>query len=198
MPVKKPQLTIADKWRRFGLAIVSPWAWIHLLKLINYYNYAHVLPRKRMRSSRDCQISPAATFAQGERISLGRRVLVGEGCRIWAGPSVARIEIGDDTLLGPNVLVTAASYDFRAGSPVSDQPMLEADISIGRDVWVGAGAAILMGSNIGDGAVIGANSVVRGVIPSGVVAAGTPARKIGERPLVGAAYRRDGADNAFC
>lgn len=53
-----------------------------------------------------------ATFSYGERITLGHRVLVGEGCRLWAGPSAARVVIGDDTLLGPNVLVTAASYDY--------------------------------------------------------------------------------------
>ena len=52
---------------------------------------------------------------------------------------------------------------------------------IGDDVWIGAGAAVLPGSRVGTGAVIGANSVVTTEIPAHEIWAGVPARKIGER-----------------
>lgn len=181
MPVKKPQLNRTAKLRRFCLAMVSPRAWVQLLKVVNYYHYSHVVPLRQAARSSDCQISPTAAFSYGSRIEIGSRVLIGEGCKVWAGPLAASISIGNDTLLGPNVVITAASYDFRKGSPLSEQPMLESDIEIGKDVWVGAGAVILMGSKIGDGAVVGANSVVRGVIETGAVVAGSPARRIGDR-----------------
>ena len=47
-------------------------------------------------------------------------------------------------------------------------------------MWIGSGAVILAGTTIGDNTVIGAGSVVKGNIPSGVVAAGVPCRVIRE------------------
>lgn len=54
-------------------------------------------------------------------------------------------------------------------------------LNIGSDVWVAAGAVILRGVNIGDGAVIGANSVVTREVPPYAVVAGSPARIIKQR-----------------
>ena len=50
------------------------------------------------------------------------------------------------------------------------------DDRIGRNVWIGAGANILPGVSIGDGAVIGAGSVVTRDVPAGATAFGNPAR----------------------
>jgi acetyltransferase-like isoleucine patch superfamily enzyme len=50
--------------------------------------------------------------------------------------------------------------------------------SVGNDVWIGAGARIIGGVSIGDGAVIGAGSVVTKDIPPYTIAAGNPARVI--------------------
>jgi len=49
-------------------------------------------------------------------------------------------------------------------------------VRIGSDVWIGGGAIILPGVTIGDGAVIGAGSVVTRNVGPGVIAAGNPAR----------------------
>jgi acetyltransferase-like isoleucine patch superfamily enzyme len=54
-------------------------------------------------------------------------------------------------------------------------------IRIGRDVWVGSGSCILPGVTIGDGAVIGANSVVTQNIPPHSVVAGIPAHIVKKR-----------------
>ena len=51
-------------------------------------------------------------------------------------------------------------------------------ISIGQDCWIGSGAKILAGVTIGNGAVIGANSVVTKDIPPFAIAVGSPARVI--------------------
>jgi maltose O-acetyltransferase len=53
-------------------------------------------------------------------------------------------------------------------------------VTIGADVWVGGGAIILPGVQVGDRAVIGAGSVVTRDVPAGVFAAGNPCRVIRE------------------
>jgi acetyltransferase-like isoleucine patch superfamily enzyme len=58
------------------------------------------------------------------------------------------------------------------------QPHTSKPILIGRDVWIGRGSCILPGVTIGEGAVIGANSVVTGDISDFAIAAGAPAKVI--------------------
>lgn len=54
-------------------------------------------------------------------------------------------------------------------------------IEIGNDVWIGARSVILSGVKIGNGAIIAANSVVTKDIPEYAIAAGVPAKVIGQR-----------------
>ena len=183
MAVQKKHVTRWRRSQRFISSISTPKAWVHLLKLINFYNYAHVQPMRWLQRGSDCAISPTATFSYGERITIGARVLIGEDCRLWAGPSEGRVIIGDDAMLGPGVLITAASYRFNDGAPIRRQIVNEADVVIGSDVWIGARVTILPGTVIGDGCVVGAGSVVRDSTPPMNVIAGVPARIVGQRIL---------------
>jgi len=159
----------------------DPRAWLHLAKIVNYYNQSHVRPLRELRIGPDAAISPDAVFSNASRITLGDRVRIGSRCHLWAGPSTGQITFGNDVLLGPDVMVTAASYRFRDGAPVSEQLMDEADIVIGHDVWLGTRAVVLAGVTIGDGAVIAAGAVVRADVPSGAIVAGVPARMVAQR-----------------
>lgn len=183
VPRPKPGITRKDKRRRFFGSMLDPRAWAHGLKLINYYNYAHVRPLRRIRLGSGAAISPNATFSNPEHIAIGARVRIGTRCILWAGHARGRILIGDDVMFGPGVLVTAASYRFNDGHPVTDQAMDEADVVIGDDVWLGAGAIIMPGTRIGAGAIIGAGAVVRGDIPAMAIAVGMPARVVGHRRI---------------
>ena len=60
-------------------------------------------------------------------------------------------------------------------------PSSHGDVTIGNDVWVGLGATVLSGVTVGDGAVLGAKSVVTGDVPPYAVAAGNPARIVKTR-----------------
>jgi acetyltransferase-like isoleucine patch superfamily enzyme len=62
-----------------------------------------------------------------------------------------------------------------------DQTMEIAPIIIGRDVIVGVNSVILRGVRIGDGAVVGAGSVVVGTVPPGEIWVGNPAKKLRDR-----------------
>ncbi|MEM6593339.1 MAG: acyltransferase [Pseudomonadota bacterium] len=161
--------------RRAALSIFDPRAWLHLLKIVNYYNHTHVMPRRALSHGKATAISPTASFSNAHNIRLGNGCHIGAHCALWAGETHGKIIAGDNLLLGPNVMMTAASYRYNAGAPVTKQPMKEATIRIGHDVWIGTNAVILPGAHIGDGAIIGAGVVVRGAVaPRAVVALQTP------------------------
>ncbi len=99
-------------------------------------------------------------------------VLYGHGgLRIGSGVAIA----------GLSMLVPGNHRFAQLDKPIRAQGTEPLPISIGDDVWIGAGVMVLGGSSISDGCVIGAGSVVRGQLPPRVVAAGVPARIIRSR-----------------
>ena len=71
------------------------------------------------------------------------------------------IKIGNYVQMGNNVVIVDHNHDFR--NPQTGQ-YTYAPITIGNNVWIGANAIILQGTTIGDGAVIGAGSIVSGSV----------------------------------
>lgn len=185
LQARKPQLA---RWRR-GLrlvaSVVDPRAWLHVFKLVNYYNYSHVEPLRHIVRGPECAISPNAVFSNPRNIVLGKGVRIGADCRLWAGHGLGRIIVGDDVLFGPDVLVTAASYRYNDGQPVTRQMMDEADVVIGDDVWFGTRVVVLPGVRIGDGAIVAAGAIVKDHVPPMAIVAGQPARVVGTRKLPG-------------
>jgi acetyltransferase-like isoleucine patch superfamily enzyme len=180
-PPRKRQLSILARAARGVFAVIDPRAWAHLLRMVNYYNYSHVTPRRKVRFGAAPAISPDVVFSNPERIVIGDRVRIGSRCHIWAGPRDGHVRIGNDVLFGPEVMITAATYNYNEGSPVTTQTMREADVVIGNDVWLATRAVILPGARIGDGAIIAAGAVVKGDVPAFAIVAGMPARVVGAR-----------------
>jgi acetyltransferase-like isoleucine patch superfamily enzyme len=185
MVARKHSLSRSRRLLRLVLGVLDPRAWAHLFRMLNYWNHTHVAPLRRVRRGPGAAISPDAAFANPERIEIGARVRIGARTTLWAGPAEGRIVIGDDVLFGPDVLVTAAGYRFDDGRPVTDQLMDEADVVIGDDVWIGAKAVLLPGARLGDGVVVAAGAVVRGMVEPFKVVAGVPARVVRERRQYG-------------
>ena len=131
-------------------------------------------------------------------IEIGNYVRIGKRC-VFQGSLDAKIIVEDHVSLNDGVVVTAL-YGIRIGRwtsigeytsirdydhnfegsdvPIKLQGYRGAAISIGQDVWIGRGCAILAGVTIGDGAIVGANSVVTRDVASGQVVAGAPAKAI--------------------
>ena len=181
--VRKSSPNRLQRGGRLLASVLDPRAWLHLFKLLNYYNYTHVAPMREVRFAEPGNVSPDAVFQNPSRIQIGRRVRIGSRCHLWAGPSQGRIVLGDDVLFGPDVLLTAASYRHDLGSPVTDQPMAEADIVIGNDVWLATRAIVLPGTTIGDGSIVAAGAVVKGTFPPFSIIAGSPARVVSQRVI---------------
>lgn len=89
------------------------------------------------------------------------------------------ISVGDRTLVGPNCSFYSGTHpldpSIRNGTrgPESGKP-----IHIGADCWLGGNVTVLPGVNIGNGATVGAGSVVTKDVPPFTVVAGNPARVI--------------------
>jgi acetyltransferase-like isoleucine patch superfamily enzyme len=108
-------------------------------------------------------------FAGGQ-LTIGDRTFVNYGCSFAA---TQRVQIGADCLFGPYVNIT--DNDFHDLSDRTRLPEAQ-PVLIGDQVWIGTRAIILPGVTVGDGAVIGAGSVVTKDVPPGGVVAGNPAR----------------------
>lgn len=151
---------------------------------------------------RNVRLDTQVTITGFEAIRLGDDVSVMAGCFLYAHDSEClqigsgaslnhnvtltasngRIVIGDDALIGPNVVVRAANHEYSdIDRPIRVQGHRFGVVEIGNDVWIGANAVVTSGARIGDQAIVGAGSVVTGDVPPRAIVAGVPARVIGQR-----------------
>ena len=119
---------------------------------------------------------PGQTCLTDPVVRIGDRCLIGRASGIVGHLS---IEIEDDVWTGHHVYITDQNHGYDdLELPISQQAMPERPVRIGAGSWLGHGTVVLPGATIGRHVVIGANSVVRGEIPSYCVAAGNPARVV--------------------
>jgi galactoside O-acetyltransferase len=153
----------------------------------------------------DVAVDPTVRIIHPERIHLGSNVRIdafsvlsaGEG-GIHVGDYVhiaayvflagaGRIDIGDHVGLSGRVSVYSSNDDYSGAAlsnptaPLDLRNVTTADVSFGRHVLVGAGSVVLPGVTIGDGASVGALSLIREDVAPFTMVAGIPARVLGER-----------------
>lgn len=85
------------------------------------------------------------------------------------------ITIGENSRIGPNVTLCTSTHALAPNEREHEKQVMSKPISIGRNVWLGAGTVVLSGVDIGDNSIIGANSVVNCDIPKNQMWAGSPA-----------------------
>ena len=110
----------------------------------------------------------------GQNIKIGKNVFINSGCCFQ---DQGGIEIGDNTLIGQQVIMATVNHDLSPGKRAN---MFTAPIKIGNCVWIGAHATILPGVTVGDNSIIGAGAVVTKDVPKNAVVTGVPARIIKE------------------
>lgn len=108
----------------------------------------------------------------------GGKLILGSGafnCNTVLGVGKEMI-IGNDFLGGRNVVIYDS--DFHAITVSHRKSVLSETVRIGNHVWIGVGGTVLKGVTIGDGAIIGARSVVTEDVLPNCMAVGNPARTI--------------------
>ena len=112
---------------------------------------------------------------------LGDKLIIGKFCAIAKG--IEFIMNGANHRMNS---VTTYPFNIMGGSWEKHAPKLsdlpyKGDTVVGNDVWIGQNVTVMPGVHIGDGAIIGANSVVARDIPPYCIAAGNPCRVIRKR-----------------
>lgn len=124
------------------------------------------------KMGKDVIITPPFWCDYGYNITLGDNFYSNHNMIITDG---AKVTFGDNVFIAPNCCFTTAEHAIdpeqrKAGIEIAKP------ITIGNNVWIGAGSTVLAGVTIGDNTVIGAGSVVKKSIPSNVIAVGVPCK----------------------
>lgn len=117
-------------------------------------------------------------FNQPFRCDYGCNIFIGENFFANFNLTIldeARVQIGDNCFIGPNVSIYTACHPLDAETRNTGVEWAE-PVVIGNNVWIGGSATILPGVTIGNNVVIGAGSVVTKCFPDNVVIGGNPAK----------------------
>lgn len=119
-------------------------------------------------------VNPPFYCDYGTHIEVGRNFFANYNCTIL---DVAKVRIGDNCKMAPNVAIYTAGHPIH---PVSRNSGYEygKEVTIGNNVWIGGNSVICAGVRIGDNVVIGAGSVVTKDVPDWSLAAGNPCKVI--------------------
>lgn len=166
-------------------------------RLSNVYSKAHVTRGRRCVIARGVRIAANLTLEDSVWIGKGCKieggpVFIGRGTNLLAGNWVAGpAKIGRYCAIAPNSSLLARNHPtnqagmqlrfYRDVVGIPLKGVSKGTIELGNDVWVGTRAVVLSGIKIGDGAVIGAGSVVTKDVASYSITAGNPAKHINYR-----------------
>lgn len=135
------------------------------------------LKQLKYRRYKNSKIIPSA--------SIDKFTKIGENTYVGDYSIITKSIIGRYCSIGPYVTIGLGEHDIYKISTSSDfyeenvfEELTKDKVVIGNDVWIGTKATILRGVSIGNGAVIGANSVVTKNVPDYAVVVGCPARII--------------------
>ena len=115
----------------------------------------------------------------GGLIAIGENVFLGPYTVIYGHGGVT---IGKDTLIAMHCRILSSNHTVPdKNTQIRSQPDILLPTTIGKDVWLGAGATILGGVTVGDGCIVGAGAVVTKDLPPYSVAVGIPAKVVRTR-----------------
>ena len=140
-----------------------------------------VEPEARLVIGRHVQLKNDAIVyvKRGATLTISDNVSLGHHAEVSVNQDV---RIGADTFTAPYVYITDSNHRFdRIDVPIQSQPMDVRPTAIGRDVWIGRGAMVLAGAQVGDHCVLGAGAIVTRTHAPGDLVVGIPGRTVRNR-----------------
>lgn len=125
----------------------------------------------------------------GERCDNSKKLIIGKNCKLGDNVHIVaneKVIIGDNCLMASKIYISDTSHgeysnvsaDSSPNIPPDARPLYIKPISIGNNVWIGENVCIFLGVKIGDGCIIGANSVVNRDVPDNCIMVGSPAKEV--------------------
>jgi len=159
---------------------------LEILYKINDKLLMYIFKSRFVKCGKNVKFYPISSWFIYKNISIGNDVFIGERASFKA--YIAKINIGNKVMFGPNVTIRGGIHPYYlSGRFLFDigenekKSSDDQDVSIGDDVWVGTNVTILKGVNLGRGCIVAAGAVVsKSVAPYNIVG-GVPSKKIGNR-----------------
>jgi acetyltransferase-like isoleucine patch superfamily enzyme len=123
-------------------------------------------------------IRPPLNVFYPKNVTVEDNVYINSGLTILAQDKVF---IGSYTMIATNVSIITVDHDYSKIRQEAVKAHKKAPVHIEKNVWLGANTVVLAGVTIGEGAVLGAGSVVTHNIPPYTIACGVPARPVKKR-----------------
>jgi acetyltransferase-like isoleucine patch superfamily enzyme len=170
------RLALRYAWRRLLTASGRRWATDGLV-FFGRGLELQIAPRGRVEFGRFVWLGDRTKIRCHEGVvEIGEKTVMGQECTISA---YRRVRIGEQCVIADRAMF----IDFDHGvveveRPIRLQGIYKRDVVVGSNVWIGYGACILRGVQVGDNAIVGTNSVVTKDVPANAVVAGIPARVI--------------------
>lgn len=121
----------------------------------------------------------AYIYSESGELIIGDNVSINTNVIIYS--SSGKINIGSNVLIGPNTVIRAADHGSEKSQLMRLQPHRGGTINIGNDVWIGANSVVLKNTELGEGCIISAGSVVNKSVEPYSIVSGVPAKRIGKR-----------------
>ena len=176
--------------------------------LFDYFKLAFWVIRTKIISKKARLIRFPFDLRGLKYINFGTNLTTGVGCRIEAYPkfnkkvllfgdnvqlndyvhitAIEHVSIGNNVLMASKIYISDCSHgsyngdenDSNPNSIPANRPLFSKPVTIHDNVWLGEFVSVLPGVSIGQGTIVGANSVVSKSLPEYVIAVGTPAKPI--------------------
>lgn len=152
------------------------------------FPWATLLGEDRTAIGSDTTVGPYSTISAGlplqppnpswagPTLTIGDRCLIGRNATITAHREIV---IEDDVWTGNGIYISDQNHDWSdPDRTIGEQSQEPKPVRIGTGSWIGNGAMILPGANIGRRVVVAAGAVVTSPVPDGAIVGGVPARII--------------------
>ena len=118
-----------------------------------------------------------------------KKLIIGKNCKLGDNVHIVaneKVVIGDNCLMASKIFISDTNHGDYSESTTESSPAISPDdrplymkpVNIGNNVWIGENVCILLGVSLGDGCIIGANSVVIKDLPDHCIAVGSPAKVV--------------------